>query len=214
MPEVILWILPQSLQRIDPANNIQTVALKAVWVERNSIHAPWDVWDKRRSKRENKFQLEGDFRLSQITTIKFLHANNEPSHELEHLACLFFLHRCHSTAVCQLVCEKKQDIRYDFCLCARKKHHNVHMCKIVIHTPEHRGHISLCHLFNQNTVTQQTVIQKKAIPHPMIHCHHSLPLTPVNLPLQILIDCRLPHTEIQLLDLLKKLLFISSRRLS
>lgn len=91
-----------------------------------------------------------------------------------------------------------------FPLCASDQHHNVHTCNIIIRTPERRGHISfLVQYFTQNTVTQQTVIQKKSIPHPMTHCHHSLPLTPINLPLQILIDCRLPHSEIQLLDLLK-----------
>lgn len=153
MLEVILWILPQSLKRIEPANNIQTVAIKAVWVERNSIHAPWDVWDKRRSKRENKSELEGDFRLSQITTIKFLHANNEPSHELEHLACLFFPHRCQSSAVCQLASENKQDIRCDFSsVCQWPASQCAHMQYSHPHTGTERTHQFFCAIFLPKTL--------------------------------------------------------------
>lgn len=57
-----------------------------------------------------------------------------------------------------------------------EQHHDTHTCKIII-WPEHRGRDFFLRLtlFAQNTVTQQPVIQKKSIPHPVTHRHHSLP---------------------------------------
>lgn len=96
---------------------------------------------RRGARGKTNLNLEGDFRLSQKTTIKFLHANKELSCELEHLTCLFLPQRCQSTAVCQMAWEKKQDIRCDFSSCGSGQHHIVHSCKIIIHTTEGRGHI-------------------------------------------------------------------------